>query len=175
MKKIITLGLALLMLCSLAACGSSSSSESATVSTTEAVMTKVSMKSDDIKNESTELTSSEKKAGFVKKTVNTDNGTVTYTISETNLDAYVKSLKKDITNCRKVLINDKKIKGIETVTTEDNYTKATVTVTDEFNVEKADTVKNTYLKAMKKYQKWVDNEGAKCTVKIVDEDGNTVA
>ncbi len=173
MKKILIVLLSAALVCTFFAC-SNSKKEVVTQTTTEPVITSVTVSVSNPDKETEDLTEDEQDSGFISKTVDTDNSTVTYTISETNLNKYLKKLAKSVTNCRKVLINDKNIKGILTVACSEHYSKAVVTVTDEFKTKNIDTVKSTYLKAMKEYQKWSGNEGSTCTVSIVDENGKEV-
>ncbi len=175
MKKILVVLLAGVLVFSFAAC-SKSSSQKETETTTEAVIMDVTVKISNSSKEKDELTDEEKKIGFTSKSVDVDNSTATYTISETKMNSYLKKLAKAVTNCRKELINDKKIKGILTVSCTEHYSQATVTVdTSQFKTKNADTVKSTYLAAMKEYQKWSGNDESECSVKIIDENGKTVA
>ncbi|MCD7723512.1 MAG: hypothetical protein LUH82_06130 [Clostridiales bacterium] len=177
MKKIAAILMAGVIAFAFAACSASGTDdETTTERTTEAVITSVTVSVSDAASESNELTSAESKAGFISKSVNTDDSTVTYTISETDWEEYVDSLKKDITNCYGTLNNDKNIAGMIIATYSSDYTKTTVTVAaDEFDTANIETIQSTYLKAMNNYQKWVGNTGATCTVVVEDEDGNTLS
>lgn len=176
MKKIAAILLAGVILFAFAACSSNTNNENTTESTTEAVITSVDVAVSDVENESEELTSDEVKAGFISKTVNKDASSVTYKISETNLEEYLNTLKKAISNCYGTLRTDKGIDGMLIATYNKDYTETTVTVdADVFDTDNIETIQSTYLKEMKTYQKWVGNADAKCKVVVEDEDGNTLS